>query len=139
MATPGSLRAALVRTHPCCPQVQHLVSRCTCPVQFPMIKLSEGKYRVGDSDTLIFVRVSLLHPLALGEKHQESCSAPQPFFHNPPKGASGEVVTIIPKAGKLSPAIDVCMDLPTRVCGTKPDIPRSQSLVSPSNGSSGML
>ncbi|KFO84661.1 GAS2-like 2, partial [Buceros rhinoceros silvestris] len=37
--------------------VQHLVSRCTCPVQFPMIKISEGKYRVGDSDTLIFVRV----------------------------------------------------------------------------------
>ncbi|KAM9218663.1 GAS2-like protein 2 [Leptosomus discolor] len=36
--------------------VQHLVSRCTCPVQFPMIKISEGKYRVGDSDTLIFVR-----------------------------------------------------------------------------------
>ncbi|NXU77933.1 GA2L2 protein, partial [Oreotrochilus melanogaster] len=43
--------------------VQHLVSRCTCPVQFPMVKISEGKYRVGDSDTLIFVRVSLLHPL----------------------------------------------------------------------------
>ncbi|KAM9370670.1 GAS2-like protein 2A [Phaethornis superciliosus] len=37
--------------------VQHLVSRCTCPVQFPMVKISEGKYRVGDSDTLIFVRV----------------------------------------------------------------------------------
>ncbi|XP_010002129.1 PREDICTED: GAS2-like protein 2 [Chaetura pelagica] len=38
--------------------VQHLVSRCTCPVQFPMIKISEGKYRVGDSDTLIFVRAA---------------------------------------------------------------------------------
>ncbi|NXD11593.1 GA2L2 protein, partial [Nothocercus nigrocapillus] len=37
--------------------VQRLVSRCTCPVQFPMIKMSEGKYRVGDSSTLIFVRV----------------------------------------------------------------------------------
>lgn len=34
------------------------MSRCTCPVQFPMIKISDGKYRVGDSDTLIFVRVS---------------------------------------------------------------------------------
>ncbi|XP_005526022.1 PREDICTED: GAS2-like protein 2 [Pseudopodoces humilis] len=41
--------------------VQHLVSRCTCPVQFPMIKLSEGKYRVGDSDTLIFVRILREH------------------------------------------------------------------------------
>ncbi|XP_056362863.1 GAS2-like protein 2 [Oenanthe melanoleuca] len=41
--------------------VQHLVSRCSCPVQFPMIKISEGKYRVGDSDTLIFVRILREH------------------------------------------------------------------------------
>ncbi|XP_021271038.1 GAS2-like protein 2 isoform X2 [Numida meleagris] len=41
--------------------VQHLVSHCTCPVQFPMIKVSEGKYRVGDSDTLIFVRILREH------------------------------------------------------------------------------
>ncbi|XP_039938757.1 GAS2-like protein 2 [Hirundo rustica] len=41
--------------------VQHLVSRCTCPVQFPMMKVSEGKYRVGDSDTLIFVRILREH------------------------------------------------------------------------------
>ncbi|NXU17994.1 GA2L2 protein, partial [Pardalotus punctatus] len=41
--------------------VQHLVSRCTCPVQFPMIKISDGKYRVGDSDTLIFVRILREH------------------------------------------------------------------------------
>ncbi|NXX33843.1 GA2L2 protein, partial [Nicator chloris] len=41
--------------------VQHLVSRCTCPVQFPMVKISEGKYRVGDSDTLIFVRILRQH------------------------------------------------------------------------------
>ncbi|EOB07873.1 GAS2-like protein 2, partial [Anas platyrhynchos] len=48
-------------SHPRCPQVQHLVSRCTCPVQFPMIKISDGKYRVGDSDTLIFVRILREH------------------------------------------------------------------------------
>ncbi|XP_069471023.1 GAS2-like protein 2 isoform X2 [Ambystoma mexicanum] len=41
--------------------VQHLVSRCTCPVQFSMIKVSEGKYRVGDSSTLIFVRILRNH------------------------------------------------------------------------------
>ncbi|XP_054023087.1 GAS2-like protein 2 [Dryobates pubescens] len=41
--------------------VQHLVSRCTCPVQFPMVKLSDGKYRVGDSDSLIFVRILREH------------------------------------------------------------------------------
>ncbi|XP_031985439.1 GAS2-like protein 2 [Corvus moneduloides] len=41
--------------------VQQLVSRCTCPIQFPMIKISEGKYRVGDSDTLIFVRILREH------------------------------------------------------------------------------
>ncbi|XP_068021512.1 GAS2-like protein 2 [Melanerpes formicivorus] len=41
--------------------VQHLVSRCTCPVQFPMVKLSDGKYRVGDSDSVIFVRILREH------------------------------------------------------------------------------
>ncbi|MGH0136110.1 UNVERIFIED_CONTAM: hypothetical protein FKN15_010892 [Acipenser sinensis] len=39
--------------------VQYLVSRCTCPSQFPMVKVSEGKYRVGDSSTLIFVRIAV--------------------------------------------------------------------------------
>ncbi|XP_068121464.1 GAS2-like protein 2 isoform X2 [Hyperolius riggenbachi] len=41
--------------------VQHLVSRCTCPVQFSMIKVSEGKYKVGESNTLIFVRILRNH------------------------------------------------------------------------------
>ncbi|KAF6298596.1 growth arrest specific 2 like 2 [Rhinolophus ferrumequinum] len=41
--------------------VQSLVSHCTCPVQFSMVKVSEGKYRVGDSDTLIFIRVLRNH------------------------------------------------------------------------------
>ncbi|XP_074045007.1 matrix metalloproteinase-28 isoform X2 [Macrotis lagotis] len=41
--------------------VQNLVSHCTCPVQFSMIKVSEGKYRVGDSNTLIFVRILRNH------------------------------------------------------------------------------
>lgn len=76
VAAPGAFPGTLVRTHPFCPQVQHLVSRCTCPIQFPMIKISEGKYRVGDSDTLIFVRVSLLPPVLSGHRHQESFSAP---------------------------------------------------------------
>ncbi|XP_018416953.1 PREDICTED: GAS2-like protein 2 [Nanorana parkeri] len=41
--------------------VQHLVSRCTCPMQFSMIKVSEGKYKVGESNTLIFVRILRNH------------------------------------------------------------------------------
>ncbi|XP_041092464.1 GAS2-like protein 2A [Polyodon spathula] len=41
--------------------VQYLVSRCTCPSQFPMVKVSEGKYQVGDSSTLIFVRILRNH------------------------------------------------------------------------------
>ncbi|KAL6074163.1 hypothetical protein STEG23_025646 [Scotinomys teguina] len=41
--------------------VQNLVSHCTCPVQFPMVKISEGKYRVGDSNTLIFIRILRSH------------------------------------------------------------------------------
>ncbi|EHB05109.1 GAS2-like protein 2 [Heterocephalus glaber] len=41
--------------------VQNLVSHCTCPVQFSMVKVSEGKYRVGDSNTLIFIRILRNH------------------------------------------------------------------------------
>ncbi|CAB1316515.1 unnamed protein product [Coregonus sp. 'balchen'] len=41
--------------------VQYLISRCSCPTQFPMVKMSEGKYRVGDSSTLIFVRILRNH------------------------------------------------------------------------------
>ncbi|XP_037023184.2 GAS2-like protein 2 [Artibeus jamaicensis] len=41
--------------------VQSLVSHCTCPVQFSMVKVSEGKYQVGDSNTLIFIRVLRNH------------------------------------------------------------------------------
>ncbi|KAF7688804.1 GAS2-like protein 2A [Silurus meridionalis] len=41
--------------------VQYLISRCTCPSQFPMLKISEGKYRVGDSNTIIFVRILRNH------------------------------------------------------------------------------
>ncbi|XP_053310808.1 GAS2-like protein 2 [Spea bombifrons] len=41
--------------------VQHLVSRCTCPMQFSMVKVSEGKYKVGESNTLIFVRILRNH------------------------------------------------------------------------------
>lgn len=39
-------------------QVRDLVEKCTCPSQFPMVRVSEGKYRIGDTKVLIFVRVS---------------------------------------------------------------------------------
>lgn len=38
--------------------VRDLVEQCTCPSQFPMVRLSGGKYRIGDTKVLIFVRVS---------------------------------------------------------------------------------
>ncbi|XP_072456140.1 GAS2-like protein 1 isoform X2 [Notamacropus eugenii] len=41
--------------------VREILGHCTCPDQFPMIKVSEGKYRVGDSSALIFVRVLRSH------------------------------------------------------------------------------
>lgn len=41
-------------------QVRDLVEKCTCPTQFPMIRVSEGKYRIGDTKVLIFVRVSII-------------------------------------------------------------------------------
>ena len=42
-------------------QVRDLVEKCTCPSQFPMIRVSEGKYRIGDTKVLIFVRVSTIN------------------------------------------------------------------------------
>lgn len=38
-----------------------MVERCTCPTQFPMIRVSEGKYRIGDTKVLIFVRILRSH------------------------------------------------------------------------------
>lgn len=46
-------------------RVRDLVERCSCPTQFPMIRVSEGKYRIGDTKILIFVRVSTLLLLLL--------------------------------------------------------------------------
>ncbi|KAL4223694.1 cytoskeletal adaptor [Mactra antiquata] len=41
--------------------VRELVGRCTCPVQFPIIKVGEGKYKIGDNQTLVFVRILRKH------------------------------------------------------------------------------
>uniref|UniRef100_A0ABM5F381 GAS2-like protein 1 n=1 Tax=Pogona vitticeps TaxID=103695 RepID=A0ABM5F381_9SAUR len=41
--------------------VREILGHCTCPSQFPMVKVSEGKYKVGDSSALIFVRVLRSH------------------------------------------------------------------------------
>nr|XP_003929096.2 GAS2-like protein 2 [Saimiri boliviensis boliviensis] len=63
---PDPKRPAPPRRQPCHfgnldQMVQSLVSHCTCPVQFSMVKVSEGKYRVGDSNTLIFIRILRNH------------------------------------------------------------------------------
>ncbi|MBN3272840.1 GA2L1 protein, partial [Polyodon spathula] len=41
--------------------VREILGRCSCPSQFPMTKVSEGKYKVGDSSALIFIRVLRAH------------------------------------------------------------------------------
>ncbi|XP_067638749.1 GAS2-like protein pickled eggs [Eurosta solidaginis] len=41
--------------------VKDLVEKCTCPSQFPMVRVSEGKYRIGDTKVLIFVRILRSH------------------------------------------------------------------------------
>ncbi|XP_072159973.1 uncharacterized protein [Bemisia tabaci] len=41
--------------------VREQVEKCRCPTQFPMIRVSEGKYRIGDTKVLIFVRVLRSH------------------------------------------------------------------------------
>lgn len=45
----------------CSPQVREILGHCSCPAQFPMVKVSEGKYKVGDSSALIFIRVGPHH------------------------------------------------------------------------------
>ncbi|OWR54834.1 hypothetical protein KGM_207130 [Danaus plexippus plexippus] len=42
-------------------RVRDLVERCSCPTQFPMVRVSEGKYRIGDTRLLIFVRILRSH------------------------------------------------------------------------------
>lgn len=42
-------------------RVVELLSRCTCPSQFPMIRVADGKYRIGDTKVLIFVRILRSH------------------------------------------------------------------------------
>lgn len=46
-------------------RVRDLVERCSCPTQFPMVRVSEGKYRIGDTRMLIFVRVGFFAFLTL--------------------------------------------------------------------------
>ncbi|XP_012671092.2 GAS2-like protein 2A [Clupea harengus] len=41
--------------------VCEILGQCSCPNQFPMSKVSEGKYKVGDSSALIFIRVLRTH------------------------------------------------------------------------------
>ncbi|CAG0922554.1 unnamed protein product [Notodromas monacha] len=42
-------------------KVRELVERCLCPVQFPMIRVAEGKYRIGDTKVMIYVRILRSH------------------------------------------------------------------------------
>ena len=52
-----------------CFQVRELVSECQCPTQFPMIRVSEGKYRIGDTQVLIFVRVCSYYDIEIGFRY----------------------------------------------------------------------
>uniref|UniRef100_A0A8U7N5A0 Uncharacterized protein n=1 Tax=Corvus moneduloides TaxID=1196302 RepID=A0A8U7N5A0_CORMO len=118
---------------------QMLVSRCTCPIQFPMIKISEGKYRVGDSDTLIFVRILREHIMVrVGggwdtlehylDKHDPCrctslCESPRP--QTPRLGEGGEsLIGLDASRGRfqereaLVPAMPRCFAGERRVFGT---------------------
>jgi hypothetical protein len=41
-------------------QVVQLLCQCTCPTQFPMVRIGDGKYKVGDK-LIIFVRILRRH------------------------------------------------------------------------------
>lgn len=42
-------------------RVVELLAQCSCPTQFPMIRVREGQYRIGESKMLIFVRILRNH------------------------------------------------------------------------------
>merc|ERR1719410_557018 len=41
--------------------VRDMVEECQCPSQFAMIRVAEGKYRIGETKVLIFVRILRSH------------------------------------------------------------------------------
>ncbi|KAF6033968.1 hypothetical protein EB796_007721 [Bugula neritina] len=41
--------------------VQSVVQRCTCPKQFPLVNVSRGKYRIGFTQNVVFVRILRNH------------------------------------------------------------------------------
>ncbi|ESO97761.1 hypothetical protein LOTGIDRAFT_103845 [Lottia gigantea] len=49
------------KIYTCFSLVRLLVGYCTCPIQFAMVKVGDGKYQVGESKTLIFVRILRKH------------------------------------------------------------------------------
>lgn len=65
-------------------QVQYILGMCTCPTQFPMVKVSEGKYKVGDSKTLIFMRVSTVCIVDLGFVYARSLQTTE-YASYPPR------------------------------------------------------
>ena len=38
--------------------VQEIANECSCPIQFPVVRIDEGRYKIGDTKYLIYVRVS---------------------------------------------------------------------------------
>lgn len=38
--------------------VHRIASRCTCAKKFPVIKIGEGRYRIGNTNNVVFIRVS---------------------------------------------------------------------------------
>ena len=37
--------------------VQEIVNECCCPIQFPVLRIDEGRYKIGDTKYIIYVRV----------------------------------------------------------------------------------
>ncbi|XP_073527895.1 GAS2-like protein 1 isoform X2 [Phyllobates terribilis] len=118
--------------------VREILGCCQCPSQFPMIKVSEGKYQVGDSNTLIYVRVLRSHVMVrVGggwdtlehylDKHDpcrcqfasHRAPASRPITFSPQRGANLTVPrTSSPSRGRYSEA------LPRNIPNPEPSTPR---------------
>ncbi|CAB4057985.1 GAS2-like protein 1,GAS2-like protein 2,GAS2-like protein pickled eggs [Lepeophtheirus salmonis] len=93
--------------------VRELVSDCQCPTQFPMIRVSEGKYRIGESKVLIFVRILRNHVMVRVGGGWDTL---QHYLdkHDPCRCKLGHKATLgahmTTRAGKGPMAVGVCYD-----------------------------
>lgn len=124
--------------------VYQVLEQCTCPVRYPVFRVGEGKYRVGEAKSLIFVRVMRKHVMVrVGggwdtleryfEKH-DPCKITERQRRNSvksPRSRSGSDVM-----GRSPSSMSLSSSDSHDSCGVPVSHGRAQSWSSPHNSSS---